>query len=384
MSAGVQAQLPVAGLSLVPGIEDPASRLEGKINELRRLELSGGFVHVPDAETLRPGDRSPAVPRLAARLRQSGDLPADALVPLDPEFFDQALARAVESFQRRHGLDADGVVGRRTFAALNEPVADLIARATINLARLLDQPTPGPGAHIIVNVPDYRLVAYRDGVPVLEMPVIVGRSGRATPIFSSPITHMVVNPTWTVPPGILRYDIARRMLDDPDYMMRMGMTLIDSDQDEGGAGLDPGLVDWDAVRNGYRGIGVRQPAGPDNPLGRFRFHMDNDKAIYLHDTNEPELFSEARRAISSGCVRVADPFALAAFVADGADGRWQRWATDTAWQTRWIKLARPIPVDLIYRTVWVDETGVLQVREDIYGRDRMPAPRIAGAIASAG
>src|SRR3546814_5330000 len=97
--------------------------------------------------------------------------------------------------------------------------------------------------------------------------------------------------------------------------------------------------------------------------------MDNDQAIYLHDTNGPDLFAKARRAISSGCVRVSDPFALAAFVAEGADARWRGWAADPEWTTRWLKLARPIPVDLIYRTVWVDADGVLQVREDIYGRD---------------
>lgn len=376
----------VAGLVPVPqaAADTPAARLEAAIIDLRRIELDGGFVHVPDAATLHPGDRSPAVPLLAARLRQSGDLPAGSPAPTDPELFDASLAAAVERFQRRNGLEVDGVVGRRSFAALNEPVAQLIARATLNLARLMDEPVPGEGPHVIVNVPDYSLVAYRDGVPVLTMPVVVGRPNRQTPIFASPITHLVVNPDWTVPPNILRRDIAQRVLDDPEYMVRMGMRLIDFRAAEPGAVLDPALVDWDAIRNGRRGIGVRQAPGPDNPLGRFRFHMDNDQAIYLHDTNQPELFDEAHRALSSGCVRLSDPQALAAFVAEGADGRWQRWAGDPMWETRWIRLARPVPVDLIYRTVWVDEQGVLQVREDIYDRDTMAAPRIAGAIATAG
>ncbi len=364
-------------------VQTSAGRLEAAIADLRRIELQGGFTPVPDDATLRPGDRSPAVPLLAKRLRQSGDL-AGERETLDAEFYDPGLARAVERFQARHGLERDGVVGRRTFAALNEPVESLIVRATINLARIMDEPVPGPGRHIIVNLPEFQLVAYRDGVPELSMPVIVGRPGRATPILSSPITHLVVNPTWTVPPGILRKDIARRVTEEPDYLARMSMSVIRLGETGEVGPIDPELVDWQAVRSGARGIRVQQPAGPDNPLGRFKFHMDNDQAIYLHDTNEPQLFRRARRALSAGCVRVSDPAALAAFVAEGADIRWRNWSRDPQWQTRWLKLPQPIPVDMVYRTIWVDDAGVLQVREDIYDLDALPASRIAAAFAAAG
>src|SRR3546814_309898 len=145
-------------------------------------------------------------------------------------------------------------------------------------------------------------------------------------------------PPLAVPAGFLRQTPVARMLWEPGYRSRSGRTLVDFGRDRCGeeVGLDPALGDWEAVRGGRRGIGVRQPAGPENPLGRFRFHMDNDQAIYLHDTNEPDLFAKARRAISSGCVRVSDPFALAAFVAEGADARWRGWAADPEWATRWL------------------------------------------------
>lgn len=361
---------PVAALSRSPASLDPSHQhdaLLAALEELRGIAQAGGFTRLPGDLVLRPGDRHPAVPLLAARLRESGDLLGTP--DLDPTLFNGALELAVRRFQDRHGLAVDGVVGAHTLAALNEPVGDLIDRLRVNLLRLDATARPGPGRHIVVNLPAYALTAYRDGRPVLHLNVVVGRPSRPTPEMSSPITHLVVNPTWTVPPNILRRDIAPSMLGNPDYAAERSMRVLAVDGQEVAQSV-PEAIDWEAVRRGQTHVTLRQAPGPRNPLGRYRFHMQNDQSIYLHDTNEPHLLARDARAFSSGCVRVADAALLAAFVAEGVTEPWQRWAADPDWTTRWIVLPAPVPVDLIYRTVWVDASGTLQVRADLYGHDR--------------
>lgn len=427
--------LPLPGGTVAPwATAAQVAQLQSALAELRRIEAAGGFVAVPAGTPLRRDDRSPAVALLDQRLRQSGDLTE---ARADPTLFDAALEAAVIRFQARHGLGADGVVGQRSFAMLNEPVGTLIGRVEVNIARL-EQAAPLPaGRAVVINMPAFELTAYRDGQPELRMPVIIGRPARATPQMVSPITHLVVNPTWTVPPTILRQDIAPRMMNNPDYVARRGLLVLGHNSPRpapapvqlaapvaaadpaaqpgaaapapapvspdlaatpvavpvpvadpaaaGGATVAAGAgpagdaaaepapesgIDWRAVRRGSASVALRQPPGPGNPLGRFKFHMQNRQSIYLHDTNERHLFARAHRDLSSGCVRVGDPWGLAAFVAEGVTAPWRDWGADPAWRTRWVQLPEPVPVSLTYRTIWVDDAGALQVRQDIYGRDR--------------
>ncbi len=355
--------------------------LTAMLDQLHGIRQAGGFVPVPAGRTLRPGDRDPAVAALARRLHQSGDL---AALPAGPEAYDDVLVAAVRRFQARHGLEADGVVGPRSFAALNETAESLIGRLRVNLARLETARRVGPGRHVVVNLPAYTLTAYRDGAPVLQMPVVVGRPRRATPTMNDTITHLIVNPTWTVPGSILRQDVARHMATDPwSYLATHDLRVVEADG-YAGMPIGPDSFDWQAVAAGAVRPILRMPPGPGNPLGRLRFHLTNGQAIYLHDTNERSLFARAGRAFSSGCVRVGDPTALAEFVAEGSPQIWRGWAADPEWRTRWLVLAEPVPVDLVYRTAWVDEAGTLQIRADIYGRDarelrRLPALVVATA-----
>lgn len=375
--AAAEAQIGIVLPTVVNPVDDQRTALEGALTALQAVEAAGGYITVPDGPTLRLGDEGAAVALLDQRLRQSGDLQADRP---DPLVFDDVLDEAVKLFQRRHGLEEDGIVGPRTMAQINESVADLVRRIQVNLQRLDDMPDQWLGRRIVVNLPGFSLTAYRDGLPELEMKVIVGRESRATPEMTSPITQLVINPTWTVPPTIMRQDIAPHMLSDPGYLLRRGLSVVSGGPpDYGGA-----FIDWAAVRAGYRSVGLRQAAGPGNPLGRIKFHMQNEDMIYLHDTNERHLFSRARRSVSSGCVRVADPLALAHFVAEGVTEPWERWMADPAWRTQWVTLPEPVYVSLVYHTVWVDEDGVLQVREDIYGHDRTDMIALADTAAAGG
>jgi murein L,D-transpeptidase YcbB/YkuD len=230
---------------------------------------------------------------------------------------------------------------------------------------------------IVVNVPAFSLTAYRDGRPVLAMPVVVGRPQRETPLFGAAITHLVVNPDWTVPPIILRQDVTRHMLDrDADYLASHGFRIVAADSIRP---LAFDSADWYAIAAGRKALRLVQPPGPANPLGRIKFLMPNPHDVYLHDTNEPQRFASPERAFSSGCVRVADALGLAAFVAENANPVWRDWVGDPAWRTRWLRLPAPVAIRLDYRTIWIDESGTLQVRADLYGLDVPEERRVAAA-----
>lgn len=286
----------------------------------RRLHARRGIGHAATGRTRRP-DRA-----LDERLRQSGDLTA---ARADPAFFDPVLETAVRRFQTRHGLDADGLVGRRTLAQLNETPHGLAERVRVNLDRAATALPIPLGRFIVVNVPGFTLTAYRDGERLLHMPVIVGRPDRPTPLFQARVTNLVVNPDWTVPPEILRKDVARRMLDrDLEYLMEHGFRLVTADSSQL-LGFD--AANWFDIAAGRRALRLVQPPGPSNPLGRIKFLMPNPDSIYLHGTNEPKRFESPERALSSGCIRVADPVGLAAFVTASADPIWRDWIEDPAW-----------------------------------------------------
>lgn len=355
----------------IDAVDDPGRWVIGNplaeaLIGLQQVAQAGGFTQVPEGRTLRPGERSVAIEFLDRRLREGGDL---VVARPDPGLFDPVLERAVLAFQARHGLEVDGLVGRQTLGALNAPVERLIDRVLINLARLEEAPDVSTGKAVVVNLPEYRLRAYHDGEVVLAMNVVVGRRTWETPVLSTSITHLILNPTWTVPPGILARTVAPAMLAGQDY-------LTDHELAPVSPLIDAATIDWQAVAAGARTVDgellrLRQSPGPNNPLGRYRFHMPNPDHIFLHDTNQPGLLNRRVRALSSGCIRLEQPQALAAFVAgDAEDAYWRRYDHDPDWTYRWILLDEPVPVHLVYHTIWIDDLGVLQVRPDIYGWDR--------------
>jgi len=345
------------------------------------VQMRGGWQAVPPGPSLHPGERNPAVPMIRARLTATGDLLATgtALPPIDPEVYDDGLVAAVRAFQSRHGLVQDGVVGTGTRAAMNVPVADRIAQLELNRDRVEHEPHPA-GRHIRVNIPGYRLELLNDDTPVLDMPVVVGRRDRSTPLIESAITWMVFNPSWTVPTKLAYEDLLPKMRRDPTYFSRSGIQVYDS-WHAGAGRVDPGWIDWTAVGPAVRHLKLRQAPGPGNPLGRVKFHMDNPHDIYLHDTNHRELMAKDRRALSSGCIRVGDAEGLARELLRD-DPRWPPERITKVLngrQTIQVTLAVPVPVRLVYQTAWVDAQETVHFREDIYGVDRRQAAELSAA-----
>jgi murein L,D-transpeptidase YcbB/YkuD len=224
-----------------------------------------------------------------------------------------------------------------------------------------------PEEFVVVNVAGYSLYLVRGQDTVWTTRVQVGKPYRQTPIFRSEINYLVFNPTWTVPPGIIKNDILPSARKDTSVFARKKLKVLDAS----GREVDPSTVDWSRFRSGNIPYTLRQDPGPDNALGRVKLMFPNPYLVYLHDTPSQGLFDRADRSFSSGCVRVQDALKLAELVLDDAS-RWNAEsiaATIAGGKLQNVTLKRKVPVLLAYWTAWVDAQGVMNFRRDVYGQD---------------
>lgn len=314
---------------------------------------------------LNPYERSAGVPGLRRRLGVSAPERGDPLI------YDETLAAAVIAFQRENGLKADGIVGGQTLGVLNLTRRQKMRQIVANLERLRWVGEDRPEKMVIVNIPSATLWAVEGGKVAFEMPVIVGRAKRPTNMFIARITGVRINPDWTVPPTIKKEDILPRLREDPEYLTNKGMQLITL---SGGKAttIDPMAVDWgNLTQTELAKLRMVQIPGAHNPLGRIRILMPNIYNIYLHDTNQPEYFSRAGRAESSGCVRMSEPEKMAEFILKtrkGWDMDGMRKLMDSG-ETYDLSIPDPVPVYMLYYTVWVGDDGRVIYGNDLYGHD---------------
>ena len=347
-------------------------RLKRLLAGLREVAARGGWTRVPTARVLKPGMVHPDVAVLRRRLTESGDLPAEAG---EGTVFDATLEAAVRRFQARHGLEVDGIVGRRTLAALNTPVEVRIRQVILNLERRRWLPADLGQRYILVNIAGFALeMVEREATPFVEntvftTEVVVGTPYHQTPVFSRPMTHIVLNPYWNVPPSIAVREILPKLREDPGYLERERFEVLAGWEADAPV-VDPATIDWKRVPARGFPYRFRQRPGPDNALGRLKFMLPNRYHVYLHDTPARELFRRARRAFSHGCVRLRDPRGLAVRLL--APAGWDRERLDRAidsGERRVIRLPAPLPVHITYFTAWVEKDGTPHFRDDIYGRD---------------
>jgi murein L,D-transpeptidase YcbB/YkuD len=219
------------------------------------------------------------------------------------------------------------------------------------------------GRFVVVDIAGYQVIYYNDGKPVWRARVQVGKPYRSTPVFKSAITYITLNPTWTVPPTILKNDILPKLRRNPGYLAANRIRVLDSQ----GRELSPGSVNWASPR----GVVLRQDAGPGNSLGRLAIRFPNDYSVYMHDTPHQELFANQQRLFSSGCIRVERPRELAELLLDDPVV-WNRAAIDRAidtLKTQTVMLRQPVTLLLAYWTVDLHDGGRASFRPDVYRRD---------------
>jgi murein L,D-transpeptidase YcbB/YkuD len=334
----------------------------------RAVATRGGWPTIPNGPTLERGNHGSPVAALRERLRLGGDL--GAVEWEDAELFDEALEHAVNRFQRRHGLKADGRVGAATRAELNVSAERRVEQLELNLERWRWLPQDLGRRHIIVNIAAFELEVVEDEAVVLTMRVVVGLPYHHTPVFSDTMRYLVLNPYWQVPRDIAVQDLLPRVKRDPSYLAQQKLRLFRG-WDPEAREVDPATVNWSAITPDEFPFRLRQDPGPINALGHIKFMFPNKFNVYLHDTPARPLFEETRRDFSHGCIRIQQPIELAVYLLR-QDPRWDRGellrALDEA-VDRTVPLPEPIPIHMLYWTAWADEDHTIQFRRDIYDQD---------------
>jgi L,D-transpeptidase YcbB len=337
----------------------------------RRIEVAGGWPMISDGPTLRRGVTDPRVADLSRRLSASGDAEASD----GGAVFDESLDTALKRFQRRHFLTPDGTVGPATRRELNVTVSQRIDQIRVNLERarwVLHQRAEED--FVIVDVAGFEVRYVRNHAVIWKARAQVGKPYRQTPIFRSLIEEVVLNPTWTVPPGILGKDILPALRRDPGYLDKRGLRVIDRN----GRPVDSASIDFARYTGATFPFMIRQDPGPTNALGRAKIMFPNPYLVYLHDTPSQAMFEREQRAFSSGCIRTERPLELVELLLASPD-RWSRFQIDAAvaaGTTRTIRLPKPVPVLILYWTVDRNDQGEIVFKPDPYGRD----PKVLKAL----
>lgn len=350
--------------------EEDYWRLVAAVPTQRKIAAQGPWPLLPDGPSLRPGQKDTRVPVVRRQLYRLGDYPH--LPSKASDFYDADLAKAVRRFQERHGLPADGLIGKKTVEALNVFPQERLFQMLANLERRRWLPRSWGERYLVVNTADYSLTAYEHGASVLKMRVIVGGSATSTPVFSEVMRFVELNPYWNVPRSIATEELLPKIRRDPGYLEKHHYELIAHSGDKV-ARLDPGSIDWQQVRPENFPGRLRQVPGPWNALGRIKFVLPNRFNVYLHDTPERHLFQRPHRALSHGCIRLEKPLDLALFVLQD-DPKWTRESLEkliAGGKHHMIPLAKPCTVHLLYITAWAAEDGTVHFRQDIYDRDRL-------------
>jgi L,D-transpeptidase YcbB len=352
--------------------------LKKVLGSYRELTRKTKWEPLSDGLSLKPGDRRKEVKELRRRLIALGDLAKANSI--SGRTFDDSLEAALRRFQIRNGLDATGSLDPPTLAALNTPLEERCRLIEVNLERWRWLPHELGERFIYVNVADFKLEAFEGGKESLTMKVVVGSEAWQTPDFSSRMTHLIVNPDWTIPIPVILKETYSYVLQNPCYFRDNRMVVLRKEGNEM-VEIDPASIDWARLTEKKMDFLIRQLPGPDNILGRLKFVFPNKYDVYLHDTPYQEDFAKPARAYSHGCIRAERPVDLAVWVLRGKPG-WDlneiRSAIDTG-EEKTVKLAEPVDVFFLYNTAWADDEGTAQFRTDIYNRDKKLIEAIAAS-----
>lgn len=357
--------------SLLPrlnGLRPNFQEYNSLMNELalyRSIAEKGGWGTIEEGGKIDPGTSDPRIPLIRKRLQITDDLSNQEL--MESTKYDTYLKKDIRSFQDRHGLDVDGIIGKGTFTALNITVEKKIDMLRVNLERARWIMHNVPQEFILVNIARFKAYIIKNDSIIHRTNVVVGKTFHKTPVFRSKLQYIEFNPTWTVPVSITRNEMIPKMQKDPEYLKKKNMVLLDGS----GNIVDQSQIDFSAISANNFPYTVRQEPGPWNALGEVKFIFPNKYSVYLHDTPSKSLFSRANRTFSHGCIRTQYPLDLAEVLLQGTD--WNRNKINDLIASKETKRVFPknqIDVFLLYWTTGLMDTEKIFYLPDVYDRDQ--------------
>ena len=329
--------------------------LQKELDRLYEIEKRGGWRKIVTSKKFFiKGQSDPIIKIAKQRLRTSHDFMSEDT----SRMFTDELETAVRRVQKRFGFNENGVLDILLIKELNVPVEDRIDQLLANMERLRTMPIPQEGTRLVANIPEFKLHVYEGSKQVFEMAIVVGTESNKTVAFNDEMKQIVFSPYWNVPPGIVQKEILPSTRKNRNYLRQNGYEQI---------GTEDGLPV------------IRQKPGPKNSLGLVKFVFPNSHAIYFHDTPAKSLFQVRKRTFSHGCIRLAEPARLAQYLLRN-DPEWTTAKIEQAMNSgkeQTVSLKQPVAVAITYFTAWVDEGGLLNLREDIYGHDKEITRKVA-------
>ena len=341
--------------------------LKKALANYRKIKSEGGWADLPQGTKLKPGQVSQAVPALRTHFFNLPAVTDSAKL----QVYDTDLVAAVKTFQSSQGLKPDGEIGGETLRLLNIPIENRISSIILNMERWRWIPKAFEPDYLLVNIPEYRLRVFEKSQEKMTMRVIVGKTMNSTPIFSDKMETVVLSPYWNVPFSIVEKELIPNILSNPQYLDRHDMEIITFK----GEPVDPSSIDWSSVNKENFKYVIRRRPGPKNDLGDVKFIFPNSNDVYLHDTPNDALFSQASRDFSHGCVRVEKPIDLAVYLLRNVSGydRSRIQSVIAERKENHVALKQKLPVYLVYFTASADAEGNVKFHEDIYGHDKVLA-----------
>ncbi|GIU19101.1 MULTISPECIES: murein L,D-transpeptidase [unclassified Shewanella] len=335
--------------------------LQNRIRHLQWLAEQDWWQVIVLDHLIRPGESDPIIPIVARRLWLLGDASNAAT---DSNELSSFIVEALKRFQLRHGLKADAVIGPETLKWLNVTPAQRASILAENYIQRAEFMAQRDDRFLVINIPAFEMELFDHGEVELVSRVIVGKPYRPTPIISSSISNVVINPTWRVPKKIMYNDLLPQVRKDGNYISERNFDVFDRKNNL----VVRTAEQWSDLAKGPFPFTFVQRPGVNNTLGRYKFYFPNDFSVYLHDTSDPELFQRSNRALSSGCIRIENVQGLANWMAANLVKDKQTWVDRHAdrRRTQWFALNSSLNVHLVYWTAWIDDSNQAQYRNDIY------------------
>lgn len=341
--------------------------LKESLSRYRQIAGRGGWQQIPAGPSLKPGMRDDRVALMRHRLIVTGDYQSKGSG--DSKVYDDRMVAAVKSFQDRHHLEPDGVAGKTTIDAMNITVAERINQIRVNLERTRWVIHDMPSSNLVVDIAGFMLQYYHENKPVWSGKVMVGQPFHQTPVFRSAITYVVLNPTWTIPPDIIKNETVPSIVQNSGYLHKQRLRVLDSS----GTEVDSTTIPWKQYLGKHFPYTLRQDSGKDNSLGLIKFLFPNPYHVYLHDTPSKSLFGRTQRAFSHGCIRVQNPLELGRLLLANDPGNPTSGEKIdqiiASGKTTTVILKQPLPIYLMYLTTNVRD-GKVMFKPDLYNRDQ--------------